>query len=45
MFDDSDDEASARNKEVEEPRLFGDLLAMSWKVHKVKLDHDYLAGR
>jgi hypothetical protein len=41
VFDDSDDEASAGNKEDEEPSLFGDLLAMSWKIHKVKLDHDY----
>ena len=40
VFDDSDNEALARKKEDEEPSLFGDLLAMSWKVSKVKLDDD-----
>jgi hypothetical protein len=41
VFDDSDNEASAGNKEDEEPSLFGDLLTMSWRVRKVRLDHDY----
>ena len=46
QFDDSDNEASAGNREDERPPLLGDLLTMP-NIHQVKLDHDYsiiLAG-
>ena len=40
QFDDVDNEALEGNR-VEQSTLLGDLLTMSWNIHKVKLDHGY----